>query len=66
MLQLINSHNGTRWVSQEVSGAKAKKNHEMKKGDMMGIWRDGLFLDVKRCGMWENHLNSKEINLILD
>jgi len=33
---------------------------------MMGIGRDGLFFDVSRCGMGENHLNSKEINLTLD
>jgi hypothetical protein len=45
---------------------RQKKSHEKRKGDMMGIGRDGLFLDVSRCGMGENHLNSKEFNLILD
>jgi hypothetical protein len=46
-------------------GQGQKKSHEKRKGDMMGIRRDGLFLDVSRYGMEGNHLNSKEINLIL-
>jgi hypothetical protein len=59
ILWLVNSHNGTRWVSEEVIGAKAKrKNHEKRKCDMMGIGKGGLFSDVSRCGMGENHLNS--------
>lgn len=46
-------------------GQGQKQSHEKRKGDMMGIGRDGLFLDVSRYGMEGNHLNSKEINLIL-
>ncbi len=47
-------------------GQRKKKSHEKRKGDMMGIGKDGLFLDVGRCGMGGNHFNSKEINLVLD
>jgi hypothetical protein len=50
---------------RRFNGARPKKSHEKRKGDMMGIGRDGLFLDVSRYGMEGNHLNSKEINLIL-
>jgi hypothetical protein len=52
-------------ISGGLMGARPKKSHEKRKGDMMGIGRDGLFLDVSRYGMEGNHLNSKEINLIL-
>jgi hypothetical protein len=51
---------------KRLVGQKLKKSHEKRKGDMMGIGRNGLFLDVNRCGMGGNHLNSKEIYLILD
>jgi hypothetical protein len=51
---------------RRLMGQWHKKTHEKRKGDMMGIGRDGLFLDVSRCVMGENHLTSKKINLILD
>ncbi len=52
-------------ISGGLMGQGQKKSHEKRKGDMMGIRRDGLFLDVSRYGMEGNHLNSKEMNLIL-
>jgi hypothetical protein len=51
---------------RRLVGQRKKKSHEKRKGDMMGIGKDGLFLDVGRCGMGGNHFNSKEINLVLD